>query len=59
MPKYSVHVCRTAYQHLDIKVEADNPQQALQKAEDEAGDHLFPSENSSEYEAQGCTIIVE
>jgi hypothetical protein len=57
MPKYSVHVCRIAYSHLDIEVEANSPEEAMQKAEDEAGNHEFPTENTSKYEAQGCTII--
>lgn len=57
MPKYKVHVCRIAYSHLDIEVEAPNSRQAMRKAEDEAGNHTFPTENTSEYEAQGCTLI--
>ena len=55
MPKYKIHVCRIAYNHLDIEVEAKNSKTAMQKAEDEAGNHTFPTENTSEYEAQGYT----
>lgn len=57
MPVYKVHVCRIAYSHLDIEVEARNKDEASHKAEQEAGNHLFPNENTSEYEAQGCTKI--
>lgn len=57
MPKYKVHVCRTAYSHLDIEVEASTSKKAQEKALDEAGDHVFPSENHSEYSAQSVTLI--
>jgi hypothetical protein len=57
MPKYSVHVCRTAYSHLDIEVEAKNSKQAMRKAENKAGNHVFPTENTSEYEAQSWTRV--
>lgn len=58
MPRdYEVHVCRIAYSHLNIKVTANNEKEAMQTAEDEAGNHDFPTENSSEYKAQGCTLI--
>lgn len=56
MPRYNVHVCRTAYSHLNIEVEAHSAAEAEIFAEHEAPNHLFPSENSSEYNAQGCTI---
>jgi hypothetical protein len=59
MPRYRVHVCRIAYSHLNIEVEGKNSKKAMQKAEDEAGNHVFPTENASEYEAQGCTKIKE
>jgi hypothetical protein len=55
MPKYTVHVCRIAYSHLNIDVEADNSKKAMQKAENVAGTYSFPTTgHSSEYEAQGC-----
>jgi hypothetical protein len=57
MPKFKVHICRIAYQHLDIEVGAETPEEAMRTAEDEAGNHDFPTENSSEYEAQGVTEI--
>jgi hypothetical protein len=57
MPKYKIPVCRIAYSHLDIEVEAPNSKKAMRKAEDEAGNHEFPTENTSEYEAQGCTFL--
>jgi hypothetical protein len=52
--KYKVHVCRTAYSHLDIEVEARNASDACRIAEEEAGNHSFPTENSSNYEAQSA-----
>jgi len=55
--KYKVRVCRTAYSHLEIEVEASTSKEAQEKAIDEAGDHVFPSENHSEYSAEGVTII--
>jgi len=57
MPKYKVHVCRTAYSHLDIEVEANDPNQAIDKALNEAGDRSFPTETSSEYTEQGITEL--
>jgi hypothetical protein len=56
MPKYKVHVCRTAYSHLDIEVEAKNSKTAMQKAEDEADDRVFPT-GLPRYEAQGYTRL--
>ena len=52
--KYTVSVTRIGYAHLDIEVEASSPEEAEQKALDEAGNHLF-SEHSSDYEAHGVT----
>lgn len=57
MPKYKVHVCRTAYSHLDIEVEAPDSKKAMQKAENFAGNYSFPKGHSSKYEAQGCTRL--
>ena len=57
MPKYKVHVCRIAYSHLDIEVEACDASAACRVAAEQAGDHLFPNENSSSYHAQGATQI--
>ena len=57
MSKYRVNVCRIAYSNLDIEVEAKNPIEAEKKAEQEAGNHLFPNEHTSEYDAQGCHEI--
>lgn len=51
MPKYSVEVCRTAWGFNTIEVEADNPEQAKEKALDEAGNYLY-SEKSSEYSCE-------
>ena len=53
MAKFKVHVCRIAYSHLNIEVEAPNQFMASKKAEAEAPNHVFPTENSVEYEAQG------
>jgi hypothetical protein len=57
MPKYCVHVCRIAYSHLDIEVEATEEKAAMRKAENIAGDHPFPAEKTSEYQAQSATRI--
>lgn len=57
MPKFKVHVCRIAYSHLYIDVEAPDSAVAIKKAEEEAPNRSFPSENDSKYEAQGCTEI--
>jgi len=57
MPKFNVDVCRIAYQHMTIQVEAKDEEHAKRKAEDEAGNYLFPTENHSEYQAQGATEI--
>lgn len=57
MVKYKVHVCRTAYSHLDIEVNAKNQNDAFNKAEKLAPNYLFPTENTSEYEAQGATRV--
>jgi len=57
MPRYKVDVCRTSHSHLDIEVEADDAEQAIEKAIEEAGDHSFPTENSSEYNAEGITKL--
>lgn len=54
MAKYIVNVCRIAYGNLDIEVEANSPEQAEEKALNEAGNHLF-SEHSSEYEAMSVS----
>ena len=57
MPKYKVHVCRTAYSHLEIEVEAPNQMKAEQKVMVEAGNHSFPTENSSQYSIEGITKL--
>ena len=57
MVKYKVHVCRTAYSHLDIEVNAKNQNDAFNKAEKIAPNYLFPTEKTSEYEAQGATRV--
>jgi hypothetical protein len=50
--KYIVSVCRIAYAHNEIEVEADSPEQAEEKALDKAGDYLY-NEHTSEYEVTG------
>lgn len=57
MGKYIVKVCRTAYGHLDITVEANSAEEACLKAEDEAGNYSF-NEHTSEYEAQGAREVL-
>ena len=54
--KYTVSVTRIGYAHLDIEVEASSPDEAEDKALDQAGNHLF-SEHSSEYETHGVTEV--
>lgn len=53
--KYKVEICRTAYGFNTVEVEADSPEQAKEKALDQAGDHLY-SEKSSEY---SCVSVQE
>jgi|WetSurMetagenome_2_1015567.scaffolds.fasta_scaffold316792_2 hypothetical protein len=59
MPRYRVNVSRIAYSNAQIEVEADDDEEAMRKAEDEAGNHDFPSEHTSKYEAQGCIEITD
>jgi hypothetical protein len=54
---YRVHLCRTAYSHLDIEIEAPSESQAMKLAEEAGGNYSFPTENSSEYTAHGATLI--
>jgi hypothetical protein len=54
--KFKVHVCRTAYAHLYLEVEADTQEEAEKKALDEAGDHSF-SENNTDYTVEGTTEL--
>jgi len=53
MPKYKVHICRIAYSHLDIEVEADSHSEASKNALEEAGNRSFPTEKSFEYTVEG------
>jgi hypothetical protein len=55
--KYKVNVCRIAYSNLTIEVWAKSQEEAEQRAEDQAGNHSFPNEHTSEYKAQGATRI--
>jgi hypothetical protein len=57
--RYKVNVCRIAYSNLDIEVWATSQKDALRKAEAQAGNHVFPNEHSSEYEAQGASLVVD
>jgi len=50
MNKYVVSVCRIGYGHLDLEVEADSENEAVEIALDNAGNELFV-ENHSVYEA--------
>ena len=50
MTKYVVNVCRIGYGSLDLDVEADNEDQAVDIALDNAGGESF-AEDYSEYEA--------
>lgn len=56
MPEYDVEVCRIAYGNTTIRVTADNKAEAMEKAEEEAGNIEF-SMNRSEYEAQSAIEV--
>ena len=51
LKKFRVEVCRTSHSFVTIEVEAEDRHQAALKACDAAGDVVFPSANSSEYDA--------
>jgi hypothetical protein len=55
--KFRVHVCRIAYSHKDIEVEAKDQTEAMNQAELEAGNYSFPTEKTSEYKAQSAIDI--
>jgi hypothetical protein len=55
--KFRVHVCRIAYRHLDIEVEAKDQTEAMSQAELEAGLYSFPTERAKLYEAQSAIDI--
>lgn len=57
MPKYRVHICRIAYSHLDIEAEGTTKKKAEEKALEDAGNHLFPTEHTSDYSVEGSTLI--
>lgn len=48
--KFKVNICRIGYSHKEIEVEAENEEQAKEKALDTAGNFEF-SENHADYEA--------
>ena len=56
MKTFMVQVCRISYGFASFEVAAENEEDAKNKAEDMAGDHIF-SEKSSDYEAQGAQEI--
>jgi hypothetical protein len=49
MPKFQIPIIRSGFACRTIEVEAENQQEAEEKALDEAGDHEF-SEHTSEYD---------
>lgn len=51
MNKYRVEVCRTTHSFVTIEVEAEDRHQAALKACDAAGDVVFSSADSAEYDA--------
>lgn len=57
MPKYRVNICRTAYANTYIEVEATTKKKAEEKALEDAGNHLFPTEHTSDYSVEGSTLI--
>ena len=55
--QFDVQVTRIAYAVRTIRVEADDPEEARQKALGEAGNHQF-SEHNADYEAEpGLPVI--
>ena len=59
MNKYVVNVCRIGYGHLDLEVEADSENEAMEIALDNAGNESFV-ENQSEYEVgyvESCEVF--
>ena len=56
MKKFIVNIVRTSYSFKDIEVEAENEEQAKEKALEKAGDYEF-SEKSADYTAEGITKI--
>jgi hypothetical protein len=52
MKKFEVVVTRTAFSAKTIEVEAENEEQARQKAVDEAGGYEFPTEYAADYEVE-------
>ena len=56
MKKYIVEVARTGIGFMNLEVEASNEEEALEKALDDAPNHVF-SEKSSEYD--GCVMGVK
>lgn len=53
MKKYKIHVLRTGFSDTQFTVEAENPEQAKEKASELAGNHEF-SEYHAEYD---CDIL--
>jgi|TARA_Y100000296_G_scaffold8585_1_gene10120 hypothetical protein len=59
MNKYVVNVLRIGYGSLDLEIEADNEDEAVEIALDNAGNESFV-ENLSEYEVgyvEGCEVF--
>lgn len=54
---FDVSVWRVSHSHLNIRVEANSPEEAKAKAEQMAPNSEFPSPTSSDYLAQGCIRI--
>lgn len=52
MKTFEVVVTRIAYSTKTIEVEAENEEQAKEKALDEAGEYEFPTEHSSDYKVE-------
>jgi hypothetical protein len=58
MPKYIVTMCRVSFGHHDIEVEADCPDDAEDKAHNDAGNHLY-KERSCRYEIDHVAEVPE
>ena len=58
MAKYIVSVVRTGYGILDLEIDANSEEEAVEIALDNAGGELF-SQHNSEYEVNGDVIRVD
>jgi len=57
MNRYKVHVCRTAYRHLELTIPANSKTEAKVIAEATAGNYDFPSEKEAIYTVEGIVRV--